>query len=141
MNKLLWSFQILLILALGLFGLQKIVMPIPDLLAQGMLWIEDFPAWQVRAIGVLEVLGVLGLTLPYLIKALPKLLVPLAAGGLSLTMMGAVITHVTRQDPPLSIVITGILFAMSATLAMKRFGEYGSMAGVTRGSLIRTRSS
>ena len=124
MNKLLWTFQILLTLALGLFGLQKVAMPIPDLIAQGMLWIEDFPAWQVRAIGALEVLGVLGLTLPFVFKALPKLLVPLAAAGLSLTMMGAVFTHLTRQDPAMSIVITGLLMAMSATVAVKRFGEF-----------------
>jgi hypothetical protein len=123
MNKLLWSFHIILTLALALFGLQKVLLPIPDLLAQGMLWIEDFPAYQVRGIGALEFLGVLGLNLPYLVKALPKQLVPLAAGGLALTMMGAIVTHVTRQDHPVSIVITCLLFAMSATLATKRLGE------------------
>ena len=123
MNKLLWFFQIVLTLAMAIFGLQKVLLPIPDLIAQGMLWIEDFPAYQVRAIGALEFLGALGLTLPYVIKALPKKLVPLAAAGLALTMVGAILTHVTRQDPPASIVITSLLFAMSATLAVKRLGE------------------
>lgn len=120
MNKLLWCFQIILTLAMGLFGLQKVLLPIPDLIAQGMLWIEDFPAYQVRAIGALEFLGALGLTLPYLIKALPRQLVSLAAGGLAITMVGAIVTHIARQDPPASIVITSLLFAMSATLATKR---------------------
>jgi len=123
MNKLLWTFHILLTLTMALFGLQKVLLPIPDLVAQGMLWIEDFPTYQVRAIGALEFLAVLGLNLPYLIKALPKQLVPLAAGGLALTMVGAVITHITRQDPPASIVITSLLFAASATLAVKRFAQ------------------
>ncbi len=36
MNKLLWSFQILLTLVFALFGLQKIAVPIPDLVAEGM---------------------------------------------------------------------------------------------------------
>ncbi|MBL4634664.1 MAG: DoxX family protein [Kofleriaceae bacterium] len=126
MNKLLWFFHIVLTLAMAVFGLQKVLMPIPDLVAQGMLWIEDFPAYQVRAIGAIEVLGALGLNLPYLVKALPKQLVPLAASGLAITMVGAIVTHVTRQDPPASIVITCLLFAMSATLAAKRFGSYAS---------------
>ncbi len=79
--------------------------------------------WQVRTIGALEFLGAVGLILPYLIKALPKLLVPLAAGGLALTMIGAVVTHIVRSDPPVSIVITSLVFAMSVTVAVKRFGE------------------
>lgn len=123
MNKLLWLFQILLILAFGLFGAQKVLMPIDDLISFGMIWIEDFPAWQVRVIGALEVLGALGLFLPNLLKPLPKILVPLAAGGLAVTMVGAVATHVMRADPALSIIITSLLFVMGTTVAVKRFAE------------------
>ena len=124
MPKLLWVFQILLTLAFVLFGLQKVFMPIPDLISQGMLWIEDFPAWQVRTIGALEFLGALGLNAPYLIKALPKMLVPLAAGGLALTMVGAIATHIIRADPALSVIITTLMFGMCALLSVKRFGEH-----------------
>ena len=123
MNKLLWVFHALLTLAMGLFGFQKVVGSIPALIEQGMLWIADFPVWQVRVIGALEVLGALGLNAPYLIKKLPKVLVPAAAGGLALTMIGAVATHITRGDPAPSIVITCLLCAMAATVAVKRFGE------------------
>jgi len=126
MNKLLWTFQVVLTLAIGVFGAQKVVFPIPDLIAQGMLWIEDFPAWQVRTIGVLEVLGVLGLYAPSLVKAVPKVVAPLAAGGLALTMIGAIATHVVRGDPAPSVVITVTLFVMSVTVAVKRFGQLGS---------------
>jgi hypothetical protein len=123
MNKLLWTFQILLTLALGLFGLQKVFVAIPDLVAQGMWWIEDFPAWQVRTIGALEVLGVVGLNAPFLLKRLPKIIVPLAAGGLALTMIGAIATHIGRGDPAPSVVITAVLFVMSAVVAARRFTE------------------
>jgi len=133
MSKLLWTFHVLLTLAFFVFGLQKVVMPIPDLVEQGMHWIEDFPTWQVRAIGALEVLAALGLNAPYLIKRMPKLLVPLAAGGMALTMSGAVITHVARQDPVASIIITSALFAMSATLATKRFGATRSFGSIDDG--------
>ncbi|MCP4501893.1 MAG: DoxX family protein [Deltaproteobacteria bacterium] len=121
MNKMFCFFQILLILTFGLFGMQKVVMPIPDLIAQGMLWIEDFPAWQVRLIGALEALGALGLVLPYAIKAIPKILVPVASACLAITMIGAIITHVARQDPVPSIVITSILFGMCVAIAKNRF--------------------
>jgi hypothetical protein len=123
MKKLLWTFQILLTLAFTLFGLQKVFMPIPDLIAQGMLWIEDFPEWQVRAIGATEFLGVVGLNAPYFIKAIPRIVVPASAVWLGVTMLGAVATHIMRDDPALSIVITSMLFAMCVALAYSRFGE------------------
>lgn len=120
MNKRLLTIQILVTLAMGLFGFQKVVMPLPDLIAQGMLWIEDFPAWQVRTIGALEVLGALGLNAPYLTKLAPKMLVPLSAAGLALTMIGAIATHVTRGDPAPSIIITSLLFVMCVLIAKTR---------------------
>ena len=124
MNKLLWTFHVIATLAFAIFGLQKVFMDIPALIEFGMLWIEDFPEWQVRVIGGLEALGALGLNAPYLMKALPKQLVPAAAAGLALTMIGAIATHVTRGDPAPSIVITSALFVMCTTLAVKRFGEF-----------------
>lgn len=126
MNKLTWTLQILLALVMALFGGQKVIMAIPDLIAMGMLWIEDFPAWQVRVIGALEVLGALGLTAPYLLKVLPRVLVPMAAVGLALTMIGAIVTHVVRADPAPSIVITSALFAMGVFVAVRRYRELPS---------------
>lgn len=125
MTKLLWTFQIVLTLAFGLFGLQKVVMSIPDLIAQGMLWIEDFTVWQVRTIGALEALGAIGLNARLLTKAVPEFVAPLAAGGLAVTMLGAIATHVLRGDPMPSVVITAALFAMSVTIAVKRLGLIG----------------
>ena len=116
--------QIILILVFALFGFQKIFMPLPDLIKQGMLWIEDFPAWQVRTIGFLEVLGAFGLIFPYVIKSLPKIIVAIASGSLALTMVGAIITHISRGDVILSIIITSILFLMAVLIAAFRFNQY-----------------
>lgn len=118
--------QIILILVFALFGFQKILMPLPDLIEQGMLWIEDFPAWQVRTIGFLEVLGAFGLIFPYVIKSLPKIIVAIASGGLALTMVGAIITHISRGDVILSIIINSILFLMAILIAVFRFKQYKS---------------
>ncbi len=78
----------------------------------------------MRTIGALELLGAVGLNAPYLVKAVPKLVVPLAAGGLALTMIGAIVTHVGRADPIASTIITSVLFVMSATVALERFGQF-----------------
>ena len=118
--------QIILILVFALFGFQKVFMPIPDLIEFGMLWIEDFPAWQVRTIGFLEVLGAFGLIFPYVIKSLPKIIVAIASGGLALTMVGAIITHISRGDVILSIIINSILFLMAVLIAAFRFKQYKS---------------
>lgn len=138
MNKMLWCFHVLLTLAFGLFGLQKMVMAIPDLVAQGMWWIEDFAVWQVRTIGWLEFLGVLGLNLPYLFKGLPKLLVPLASGGLALTMVGGVLTHILRGDPAASVVITGLLLVMGVALAVARFRQLRAQPGGSQKLVLET---
>ena len=39
-------------------------------------------------------------------------------------MIGAIATHVTRGDPVPSVVVTCVLFAMSATLAFKRLSQF-----------------
>ncbi len=124
MNKRLWAFQIIMMLAFGLFGLQKVFIAIPDLIAMGMLWIEDFPAWQVRLIGLLEAAGAAGLIMPYVVKAVPKSIVPLAAAGLALMMIGASATHVVRGDPALSVIVTTVLFVMGVTVALKRHRQF-----------------
>ena len=48
------------------------------------------PGWFVRFTGVVEILGALGLILPWLLRIRP-LLTPLAAGGLVIVMIGAVV--------------------------------------------------
>lgn len=128
MRIITWIFQGILIVGFALAGVPKLVMPAADLIAMGMLWIEDFPVWQVRTIAALEVLASLGLLLPHFIKALPRILVPLAAAGLALTMIGAIVTHITRSDPPTSVVITVLLFVMSTIVAYRRYKDAGNPA-------------
>jgi len=85
MNRGLWIVQVLLA-ALFLFsGISKFVMPIEQM-QQGPVVL---PAWFLRFIGVVEVLGGLGLVLPSLTRVQPWL-TPLAAAGLVRVMIGAV---------------------------------------------------
>jgi hypothetical protein len=83
MNRALWIVQGLLS-ALFLFGgTVKLIMPIEEMTAQVPL-----PGLFIQFIAVAEVLGALGLILPWALRILPGL-TPLAASGLVIIMIGA----------------------------------------------------
>jgi hypothetical protein len=92
MNTTLWIIQALLA-ALFLFaGAIKLIMPIEELSKQAALSGEF-----LKFIAVCEVLGAVGLILPWLLRIRP-LLTPLAAAGLVIIMIGATIaTLMTGQ--------------------------------------------
>lgn len=60
-------------------------------------WTEDFSPPAIKAIGVLEILGGLGLVLPAALGIAPGL-VPLAALGLAMIMVGAAVTRISRRE-------------------------------------------
>jgi uncharacterized membrane protein YphA (DoxX/SURF4 family) len=118
MNIALWIVQALLALAFGMAGLMKITQP-KDKLAAQMGWVEDFAPNAVKGIGVLELLGAIGLILPLLTGILPWL-TPLAAVGLVLTMIGAIVTHLRRGESQMAVVNL-VLLALAAFVAYGRF--------------------
>jgi hypothetical protein len=82
-NRALWIVQGLLA-ALFLFaGGMKVITPVAALSAM-----SPFPGEFIRFIGICEVLGAVGLILPYALRILP-VLTPLAAAGLVVIMAGA----------------------------------------------------
>jgi uncharacterized membrane protein YphA (DoxX/SURF4 family) len=85
MNIALWIVQGLLA-ALFLFaGGMKLVVPIEEMTKQMPL---PLPGWFLLFTGVVEVLGAVGLILPWLLRIRPDL-TPLAAAGLVIVMIGA----------------------------------------------------
>jgi hypothetical protein len=76
---------------------------------------NDFSPAQIRMIGIVELLAVLGLVLPALLNILP-ILTPLAGLGLILTMAGAALTHIRRREIPMILpnVVLGALAAFVA---------------------------
>lgn len=110
MNVLLWVIQILLG---GLFlfaGITKLVMPIEELTRQVPL-----PGALIRFVAVAEALGGLGLILPGLFKIRPGL-TPLAAAGLIVIMVGAVVITILTGGGVTALVplVVGILLAFVA---------------------------
>jgi DoxX-like family len=89
LNKTLWTLQAVLA-ALFLFaGAMKLVTPI-----EAMAGPIALPGGLLRFIGVAEVLGAIGLVLPWLLRIQPQL-TALAAAGLAVIMIGAVVLTAT----------------------------------------------
>ena len=118
MNIVLWIVQILLALAFALAGVMKTTQPM-EKLAINMGWVKDFAAQIVRLIGVLELLGAVGLILPAVTGIWPWL-TPVAAIGLVLTMIGAVMLHIRRGE--VSFIAPNIvLLLLAAFVVIGRF--------------------
>ncbi len=120
MNIALWIIAGLLAVAFLAGGALKLIQPKEQLAAAGMGFVEDFSAGAVKAIGILEVLAAVGLILPAALGIAP-VLVPLAAVGLVLLMVGAAITHLRRHEGQ-AIVVNLALLGLAALVAWGRFG-------------------
>src|SRR5258706_13499405 len=88
-NIVAWILQIVLAAAFLAAGGMKLIRPKPALVGSGMAWADDFADSNVKLIGAVEVLGAIGLVLPWALGIAP-VLTPLAAVGLALVMAGAV---------------------------------------------------
>jgi uncharacterized membrane protein YphA (DoxX/SURF4 family) len=83
LNVTLWIVQALLAIVYLVSGSMKLIMPIEEMTRDVPL-----PGAFLRFIGVAEVLGALGLVLPWLLGIRPHL-TPLAGAGLTIIMIGA----------------------------------------------------
>ena len=83
MNIALWIAQGLLAAMFLFAGGMKLVIPIEEMLKQMPI---PLPGWFLRFTGVVEVLGAIGLILPWLLRIRPGL-TPLAAAGLVIVMI------------------------------------------------------
>ena len=94
----LWTVQILLALIFLFAGSLKLLLPIEMMTAQMPL-----PGLFLRFIGICEVMGALGLILPGLTR-IQRRLTPLAACGLVVIMVGAVVLTLASQGVPGAVV-------------------------------------
>ena len=107
MNIALWIIQALLALLFLFAGGTKLIMPIEEMTKQMMM---PLPGLFLRFIGVCEVLGGLGLVLPWLLRIRPGL-TPLAAAGLVVIMIGATTITLMTGDIATALVslVVGLL--------------------------------
>lgn len=117
----LWVVQVLLAVVFLMVGMAKLTKPKEEL-AERMDWVEDFSLGTIRFIGGVEVLAAIGLILPGLFGIAP-ILVPIAASGLVVTQIGAVIVHARRSEPKM-IIGNVVLMTLALFVAWGRFGDY-----------------
>ena len=122
MNVVLWIVAGVLAAAFLASGLMKLAQPKKKIVDSGMGWAEDFSDGAVKGIGALEVLGALGLILPAVFDV-ATVLVPMAATGLALIMLGAAVTHARRKESQM-VVVNVVLLLLAAFVAWGRFGPY-----------------
>ena len=115
MNVVLWIIQVLLALLFLFAGGTKLVMSIEAMRAMGSPNQILLPGLLIRFIGVCEVLGALGLILPGLLR-IRRGLTPLAAAGLVIIMIGAVVLTFLGDGvaPAVFPMVVGLLAAFVA---------------------------
>jgi hypothetical protein len=109
MNIALWVAQILLAAMFGMAGIMKTFQTAKA--KEQLLWAKHRSDGFVRFVGTSELLGALGLTLPFLTGILPWLTV-LAAIGLTLIQVLAIFTeHLPKKEfnvIPINVVLIAI---------------------------------
>lgn len=122
MNLALWIIAAVLAAVFTASGAMKLAVPKDKLVASGQGWAAEVDENAIRGIGTVEILGAIGLIVPPLVHILP-VLTPLAAVGLVLVMLGAIVTHSRRKEYP-NVVVNLVLLALAVTVAWGRFGPY-----------------
>lgn len=117
MNRALWILQVVLGVYFVAIGVLHFI--VPDGLPGTLSWMYDLSDTLHAIAGTAEILGGLGLILPAVTGIRPEL-VPLAASGLVLVMIGAVIYHVGRGEV-VNIVLNLVLVALLSFVAYGRW--------------------
>lgn len=116
MHIALWIAQILLSFIFVLIGSMLLGTPKNEI-DQKVSWAKNFSAPFTKFFGSIEVLGAIGLIFPMRTGILPWL-TALAAFGLGLNMVGAIVTHLKYREYP-NIIFPFILLLLAIS------GAYG----------------
>lgn len=119
MHIALWIAQGLLAAMFLLAGFMKLTTPKSQLVEKLGDWVATMPGESLKLIGLLEILGAIGLILPMLLGVAP-ILTPLAAAGILLTMIGAMILHANRKEYD-KMGMNAILLALAVFVVLGRF--------------------
>ena len=126
MNVVLWILQVLLALLFLFAGGAKLVMSAEALSQPAEPNQVMLPVWFIRFIGVCEFLGGLGLVLPGLLK-IRQYLTPLAALGLAIIMVGAVVFTVINGAIPVAVLnVVILLLLLFIAYARRRVTPHGA---------------
>lgn len=117
LNLILWIVQTILAALFLMAGVMKAFQY--ERAKASLPWVKDVSKGLVTFIGISELLGGLGLILPLLTGILPWL-TPLAAAGLAVIMILAMVFHAMRRESS-AIIFNLVLFALAAFVAYGRW--------------------
>ena len=119
MNTALWIIQALLAAMFAMAGTTKLTQP-QEKLEKQFPWVNDFSLSTVRLIGVSELLGAIGLIVPWLTGIVP-VLTPIAASGFCLIMILATnLVHLKKGEYK-GVAMNVVLFLLALFVAYGRF--------------------
>jgi hypothetical protein len=121
MNVALWIGQGLLAAVFLFSGTAKSTQSIERMLATGQTAAKIVPLKYMRVAGVSELIGVLGVMLPWL-TGVARVLTPLAATGFGVIMILAAGVH-TRLREPRNVAINLVILLVAGFVAWGRFGD------------------
>jgi uncharacterized membrane protein len=117
MNIAVWIVSGLLAAAYLFAGTNKATRP-KDKLVDSLPWAEDLSPATIKFIGIMEILGAIGLILPWL-TGIAAVLTPLAATGLVILQMLAIIVHLRRHEAKV-VPMNTILLLVSCSPPLRR---------------------
>lgn len=118
MNVALWVGQALLAAVFVYSGALKVSQPKGKLLEMGQTGVAMFPVPLIRFVATCELLGAVGVIVPWLTDR-ATVLTPLAAVGFVVIMVGAIAAH-ARLHEPRNVAATSFLLVLAAIVAVGR---------------------
>lgn len=119
MNIALWIGQIVLAVVFTASGIAKSTQSKEKLVEMGQTGVAVYPKTVVRLTAYAELLGVIGIIVPWWTGIAP-VLTPLAAVGFAVVMVGAISSHIRLREPR-NIAITTTILIISVLVAIGRF--------------------
>lgn len=118
MNTIIWILQALLAAFFIMPGIGKISGSREKHIADKHI-LPDGNLLPIRVLGVLELLGCLGIVLPWLIRVIP-ILTPITAIGFSLIMAAGIINHTIKREYKMLPMLIAVMI-MASIVAYCRF--------------------
>jgi len=121
MNTILWIAQILLAIVFVNSGVNKSTLSEQKLVAKGQTGVAGYSAPVIKFIGVSELLGTVGIILPWWLQIAP-VLTPITAICFAAIMLLAAPIHYRRREPQ-NVAINSVIFLLSVFVAWGRFAS------------------
>ncbi|GIH19518.1 DoxX family protein [Rugosimonospora africana] len=123
MNVALWIMQVIVAMVFLFSAVTKGTWSKEKLVAKGQTGVGPVPLAAVRFVALAELLGVLGLLLPWAMDVAP-VLTPLAAIGLAIIMVGAALIHL-RLGEPRTVLGNAAILILCVVVASGRLAHLG----------------